>query len=174
MAIPDICKQHAQSIIDKAQEQHRKKMSDLHDYHTKRFETLKTKATDKLQRAKERIQKFRNSQNIYDKHHSALVNMVGRVIKNREIMQDESKSAQQRGAAKGRMSRAVGDLHTFHAATMQTADEYRTYGRARGDKGKAVMTGPGRTLLDVRRALGLSPESTPGYDERKEYGKFVR
>jgi len=174
MEIPDICKQHAQSIIDKAQEQHRQKMMDLHDYHTNRFETLKSRATEKIQKAKDRIQRFKDSQKIYDKHHSALINMVGRMVKNREKMQDKTLDARARGAAKGRMSRVLGDLQDFQAGTMQTAQEYRESGRPRGNEQRAIMTGPGRTLLNLRRSLGLSPESNPGYDETKEYGKYIR
>lgn len=60
MALPDICRQHVQDIVNRAQSQHKEKITALHqrfkEYHTKKMTDLHTKASDKLKAAKSRIE----------------------------------------------------------------------------------------------------------------------
>jgi len=64
MAIPDICRQHIQSIVDRAQSQHREKITDLYqrfkEYHNQKMTDLHTRASDKLRAAKSRIKGLRD------------------------------------------------------------------------------------------------------------------
>lgn len=144
MAIPDICRQHVQDIVDRAQSQHKEKITALHqrfkEYHTQKMTDLHSRATDKLRAAKERIQNMRELLPASSRHHAVVHNEL-------ENLRDAWRT---RDVNPGNVTTAVGRLMRLHQSMTTGRDPEGKFAGAEETIGRYQRL-HGKKLSDARK-----------------------
>jgi len=156
MAIPDICRQHVQSIVDRAQSQHREKITDLHqrfkEYHNQKMTDLHARASDKLKAAKSRIEGLKgvlSTGSSTSERHSAVVH------NELENLRDAWRT---RRANPGNVTTAVGRLMRLHQSLTTGRDPEGKYAGAEPtlDRFQKLQSSKlGKARISSFRKLGI-------------------